>query len=183
MKGVRRISYGENDEFKLNMAQQRILDALAWYESNGNNSPTLNQVGAVALIAAPSGHFNNTIGPLSSHGLITRNGDGTMSLTDKGRPLAAVPDSVSSLRAYHEVLLNRVRKVKSAGGKTVEMLEAIIESGEAGLTNEELSQKVGTAYPSGHFNNMIGPLSTLGLIRRREGRNEPTEIIFPRGLV
>jgi hypothetical protein len=34
----------------------------------------------------------------------------------------------------------------------------------------------------GHFSNTIGPLSTVGLITRRDGIVRPTNILFPEGL-
>lgn len=62
----------QDGELKLNKTQQRIIDALAWYESLGNQEPTLTQIGAVALIDPTGGHFSNMVGPLSTAGLVTR---------------------------------------------------------------------------------------------------------------
>src|SRR5207249_1657481 len=50
-------------DLKITATQQRILDALAWYESIGNFFPSTLQVGAIALIDASGGHFSNTVGP------------------------------------------------------------------------------------------------------------------------
>lgn len=161
--------------------QQRILDALAWYESIGNGEPTTPQVGAIALIDATGGHFSNTIGPLSSQGLVVR-GSGTLRLTDAGRALAVVPESVASLDDYHEVLRSRVRRARSAGGKTIEILNAIIAHRGEEVTTAEIGEKVGIDHTGGHFSNMIGPLGTIGLIERRSGVVRPTEILFPPGL-
>ena len=168
-------------ELKISATQQRILDALAWFESIGNSSPTTLQVGAVALIDATGGHFSNTVGPLSSHGLVVR-GAGSINLTDKGRQFAQIPESVSTLADYHDVLRQRIRRAKSAGGKTVDMLNVIINRGGADLTAEEIGREVEIDHTGGHFSNTIGPLGTLGLIRRSHGVISPTDIIFPPGL-
>jgi len=168
-------------ELKISQTQQRILDALAWFESIGNNQPSVLQIGAVALIDATGGHFSNTVGPLSSHGLITR-GNGVIVLTEKGRQFAQVPESVATLNDYHDVLRQRVRKLKSASGKTIEILNVIINRGGADVTTEEIGREVGIDHTGGHFSNSIGPLGGIGLIRRNHGVVTPTEILFPPGL-
>jgi hypothetical protein len=171
----------DGEALKINPMQQRILDAIAWYESIGNMNPSTLQVGAIALIDSTGGHFSNTVGPLSSFGLVTRT-PGMISLTDKGREFATVPDSVGTLDDYHEVLRSRLRKAKSAGGKSVEILNAIIAKGGESMTTEEIGLATGMDHTGGHFSNMIGPLGTLGLIRRERGVVTPTDIIFPPGL-
>lgn len=168
-------------DFKPNATQQRILDALAWYRSIGQDTPSVLQVGAIALIDASGGHFSNTVGPLSSNGLIVR-GNGSMSLTDEGSKYARVPDAVGTLADYHQVLRERVRKARSASNKTVEMLDVIIRRGGDEVRAEEIGREVGIDHLGGHFSNTIGPLGTLGLIRRASGIVRPTEIVFPPGL-
>lgn len=178
----RRIEHAANNgEFAISAPQQRILDALAWYESIGNFLPSTLQVGAVALIDANGGYFSNTVGPLSANGLVQR-GQGTIALTDEGRKYAKLPQQISSLDDYHEMLRHRVRRARSAGGKTVDMLDAIIRKGGEELTAEELGNEVNIDHSGGYFSNMIGPLSTIGLVRRSHGRIQPTEIVFPPGL-
>lgn len=168
-------------EFKINSAQQRILDALAWYESLGNIRPTLPQVGAVALIDTTGGYFSNSCGPLSVNGLVNRE-NGTLSLTEEGRKFASTPDSVGSLDDYHEVLRRRVLKMRSASNKTVDILNVIINRGGAELTSEEIGAEANIDHTGGYFSNSIGPLSTLGLIKRQRGMIVPTEILFPEAL-
>ena len=170
-----------NGDFKLSRKQQEILNALAWYESIGIPEPTTLQVGAIALIDASGGHFSNVTGPLSSNGLIVR-APGVIALTDLGRQHASVPEQVATLADYHDVLRNRVRKVKSAGGKTIDILNVVISRGGAPVTTEEIGQEAQIDHTGGHFSNMIGPLSTVGLIKRNRGVVEPTDVLFPPGL-
>lgn len=169
-------------DLAINATQQRILNALAWYESLGNSSPTATQVGAVALIDPTGGYFSNTIGPLSSAALVVR-GNGVLSLTDAGRQLAEPIESPGTLADYHDVLRQRVRKMKSASGKTIEMLNAIIDQSGASITAEQLGQAVGIDHTGGYFSNTIGPLGTAGLIQRRAGMITPTDVLFPEALV
>ncbi len=171
-----------DNDFRPSGTQQRILDALAWFESIGNPRPTNLQVGAIALIDSTGGHFSNVVGPLSSNGLVER-GAGAMALTEQGRAIASVPEQIATLEDYHKVLRERVRRARSAGGKTIEMLNAIIARGGSEITNEEIGAAVGIDHTGGHFSNMIGPLGTVGLIERRSGIVRPTEVLFPPGLV
>jgi hypothetical protein len=168
-------------DLSLNKTQQRILDALAWYESIGITEPTSLQVGAIALIDVTGGHFSNTVGPLSSGGLIERD-DGVIRLTEAGRAVAKLPARLHTLEEYHDMLRNRVRKARSATGKTVEVLDAIIAGGGAELSSEEVGAAVGIDHTGGHFSNTIGPLGTLGLIERKNGKVKPTNLLFPEGV-
>ncbi|MEW6212849.1 MAG: DUF87 domain-containing protein [Acidobacteriota bacterium] len=171
----------DNSDLQISQTQQRILDALAWYESIGIREPSNLQIGAVALIDSTGGHFSNVVGPLSSHGLVERGG-GVMRLTEKGRARASIPERISTLDEYHDMLRARVRRARSASGRTVEMLDAIIAHGGEAVSAEEIGRAVGIDHTGGHFSNTIGPLSTLGFIERRQGIVRPTEILFPPGL-
>lgn len=168
-------------DLHLSSSQQRVLDAIAFYEQIGNSEPTNIQVGAVALMDATGGHFSNVVGPLSSGGLVVRAG-GRMRLTEAGRTLANAPEYEPTLAAYHNVLRERVRRMKSGSNRTVDVLDAIIRGNGREVSNEEIGLALGIDHTGGHFSNVIGPLSTLGLIRRRDGKNTPTEILFPEGL-
>lgn len=174
-------NYAGSDTPEINKTQQRILDALAWYESLGQYAPSIIQVGAVALIDPTGGHFSNTVGPLSSGGLVER-GDGTLKLTDAGRALANPVESVGTLAEYHDVLRARVRKMKSANGKTIEILNVVIEAAGGELSTEEIGRAVGVDHTGGHFSNSIGPLGTAGFIKRNKGIVTPTLVLFPEAL-
>lgn len=129
----------------------------------------------------PGGHFSNTVGPLSSNGLVVRE-RGQMQLTDTGRSIANTIDAPASLDEYHNVLRQRVRKMKSASGRTIDMLDTVIAAGGEALTTEEIGAAIGIDHTGGHFSNTIGPLSTAGLITRSSGIVRPTEVLFPSGL-
>lgn len=167
--------------FTPNSAQQRILDALAWYESLGDDAPSLIKIGAVALLDPTGGYFSNTVGPLITNDLVIR-GNGRLTLTDSGRERAKAPERATSLAAYHDVLRQRVRKMKSASGKTIAILDAIVDMRGAQLTTDEIGSAVGIDHTGGYFSNSIGPLTTAGLIQRKGGVVTPTDVLFPGGL-
>src|SRR4029079_12224777 len=99
------------------------------------------------------------------------------------RVVANIPEDLGTLDDYHEVLRKRVRRAKSASGRTVDMLNSIISYGGAKVSTEVIGKEVGIDHTGGHFSNTIGPLSTLGLIKRSQGFVEPTEVLFPLGLI
>jgi hypothetical protein len=165
----------------LNRKQQQILDALAWWESIGVNEPTNAQLGAIALIDTSGGYFSNVAGPLSSTGLIER-GMGTTRLTDAGRQVATVPQHTTSLAEYHDMMRERVRRHRSSNGKTIAILDVVIDAGGRDVTNAEIGDAAAIDTTGGYFSNSIGPLSTIGLIERRAGVVRPTELLFPPGL-
>lgn len=170
------------DGVNINSVQQRILDAIAWFDSIGTQNPTGLQVGAVALIDSTGGYFSNMVGPLCTGGLVNR-GNGRMSLTDAGRKVAQVPDSISTMADYHDMLRERVKRARNAGGPTVKILDCIICRKGQHISVEEIGREVGIDHTGGYFSNMIGPLSTLGLIERSRGYVMPTEVLFPPGIV
>lgn len=159
-------------------ASQKILDALAWLESIGVSNPSTVQVGAVAQIDPTGGYFSNSVGPLSSAGLVHR-ANGVITLTADGRLAARQPESEPTLAAYHDMLCERVRKLGS--NKTADMLRFIVNAGEP-ITTQALGEAVSIDPSGGYFSNTIGPLGTLGLIRRNSGVITPTDILFPPGL-
>lgn len=168
-------------DLTLTKKQQQILDGLAWLESIGNEYPSNTQLGAVALIDTTGGYFSNVVGPLSSAGLVER-GDGHTRLTDAGRALADLPERVASLADYHDVLRSRILKMKSAARRTIDILDFIISKRGKSVTTAEIGEAVGIDHTGGYFSNMIGPLSTAGVIERREGVVTPTDVLFPEGL-
>lgn len=169
-------------DLTLNKTQQRVLDALAWWKSIGNDAPSSLQVGAVAVVDASGGYFSNLVGPLSSAGLITR-GSGTLSLTAAGHELANEPARHTTLADYHSMLRERVRRARNASGKTVAILDVVIGRNGDEVTTEEIGAEVHIDHTGGYFSNTIGPLGSLGFITRpRPGVVAPTEILFPPGL-
>lgn len=160
--------------------QQRVLDALAWWANLGVNQPTRNQVGLVARISASGGYFDNTIGPLSAAGYITR-GQGTLSLTDAGFEMANEPADTQTIDQYHDVIRAQLK------GSTLRFFNTLVENyatnGTDAISREELGAKTGISPAGGYFDNSIGPLGTMGLIQRRAGMIEPTDLMFPPDLV
>lgn len=165
-----------NPNPELTAAQKRVLNALAWWENIGVSAPTRGQVGFVAKIKPTGGYFSNTIGPLSTNGYVEASG-GNLKLTELGRQNASFPDKAPTLEEYHKSI-KEVLKVNSQR----RVVEAILEANGEPISVEDIGQAANINPAGGYFSNTVGPLSTLGLIERRDGIVHPTELLFPKNL-
>lgn len=156
--------------------QQRILDAIAWWQSLGVDAPSRSQVGFVASIRPSGGHFKNTIGPLLGGGLLVATGD-LLGLTERGDAAATRPDAAPTLGAYHEMLRSMMQT-----GPQRRILDAVIEGGGAAVPLEEIGRACAISIDGGHFKNTTGPLKSLGLIVRDGDAFAPTDLLFPPSL-
>lgn len=156
---------------------QRILNALAWWEGIGVDNPSRMQIGIIAKVNASGGYFDNVIGPLVTEALVER-GSGTARLTSEGRTKAEAPEAVYSLAEYHALIRAQIKS-----GPSIRMFDALCEHGMSEITREELGAASNVNPGGGYFDNTIGPLATLGLVDRRQGKVTPTELMFPESLV
>lgn len=137
-------------------AEQRVLDAVAWWQAAGIPGPTRHQVAFVAGYTV-NGHFNNMVGGLRTKGLVDYPHGGGVSLTDAGAQAAQAPDVTLTL----DGLIAAVSAVLK-GDAMRRIFRAVVDAG-ADLTREELAAKTGYTV-NGHFNNMVGSLRSLGVI-------------------
>lgn len=162
----------------LTATQQRILDSIALMESIGVEEPSTAAVGLIAGIDPTGGYFSNTVGPLGSAGLVER-GQGTIRLTEIGCASARMPETTPTLEDYH-ALLRKVLAKK--GAATARIFDALVQNGNQEIATAALGELVNIDATGGYFSNTIGPLGTLGLIDRRQGRIIPTALMFPESL-
>jgi len=158
----------------LSKPMSKVLDAVARYARFGLLSPSAGQVAVMAGYSPGAGHFNNTVGQLVTSGHVVRD-NGAIRLAE-GIEIAAAPPTLEDL---HE----QIRGLRSLGGPHRKVLDYIIGQGDIEIRVDEIAIATGYAPGTGHFNNTIGRLSTLGLVDRpRSGFVRPTEILFPKGL-
>lgn len=137
-------------------AEQRLLDAIAWWKAAGVDMPTRHQVAFVARYTV-NGHINNMFGALRGKGFIDYPSGGGVSLTEAGARAAAPVDEEPS----RTELVSRVLEVLK-GEAQRRIFSAIVEAGRD-LSREELAEATNYTV-NGHFNNMVGSLRSLGLV-------------------
>ena len=177
------VSAGDAGMFLLLVALtgQRIRPYLLVLAASVQDAPGLSYLWSYVCFAGIAALLVGGYVLRRAGGLVVR-GQGTIALTYAGRALAQPLESGATLEEYHQVLRNRVRRMKSASGKTIDILNTIIEAGGESLTTEAIGQAIGVDHTGGYFSNCIGPLGTVGLVTRRAGEVTPTEVLFPRGL-
>ena len=143
------------DEETITNPQQKILDAIAWFESIGIMEPRQEAVAFVAGYTFGGGAFNNPRSKLNTGGYVVYKGKG-ISLTDKGRGLAETP----MIELTKEGLQAQVMNVLPNPHQDV--LRALLNLYPHPVSKDELSGIVGRR--GGAFNNPLSRLRTMGLI-------------------
>ena len=151
---------------KLASGERRILTALAQYPEGRSKV----QIAVLTGYAVSGGGFNNYLGALRSRGLIAGDGD-NLRITESGmhelgswEPLPAG----SGLVDYWRARLGKAERL---------ILETLTEAYPDALTKEEVAAKAGYEPSGGGFNNALGRLRTLELIRGR-GQLQASDILF-----
>jgi hypothetical protein len=139
----------------VSQSEQRILDAIAWWRAAGVEHPTRHQAAFVAGYTV-NGHFNNQCGALRGRGLIDYPGGGTLSLLPAGEVVANAPDA----KPTRDDLVRHVTAVLK-GEPMRRLFMALVDAAEP-LQREELASRCGYTV-NGHFNNLCGALTGIGV--------------------
>lgn len=128
--------------------QHRVLRSLAMWKALGHDAPSREMVAAASGYSPSSGGFNNLLGSLATAGAIGKPMPGHVSLlVDEA---AMTPDQGRDMLLGY--LSNPQRK----------LVDAL--NGAGTMSRDDLGHATGYSASSGGFNNLIGSLSTLGLI-------------------
>lgn len=128
--------------------QRRVLRSLAMWKALGHDAPSREMVAAASGYSPSSGGFNNLLGSLATAGAIGKPMAGHVSLlVDEA---GMTPDQGRDMLLGY--LSNPQRK----------LVDAL--NGAGTMSRDDLGHATGYSASSGGFNNLIGSLSTLGLI-------------------
>lgn len=158
--------------------EQRILDAIAWLESIGVESPEQPAVAFLAGYTANGGAYNNPRGRLNARALVEYRPGKCIALTDAGRALANTPSAPCSNADLHERVLQRL------GGPEQRLLRPLLDAYPTPMTSADLAGAAGYTAGAGAFNNPRGRLKSLGLIEYRPaGFVVARSLLFPLGQI
>jgi hypothetical protein len=138
--------------------EQRILDALAWLESIGVETPEHSAVAFLAGYTVGGGAFNNPRGRLRKRGFVAYVPGDRIQLTDAGRSAANVPDAPLTSATLHERVLERLP------GPEQRLLAPLLDAYPKAMHNDELAAAAGYTAGAGAYNNPRGRLRSLGLV-------------------
>lgn len=154
-------------------SEQKVLDAIAWFESIGIAAPKKISVAFVAGYSGTSGGYNNLCGMLRSKGFIAYPSAGALALTEAGNAIAQRPQSSPTQEELHEKVL---AVIPVPEGK---LLRQLLNVYPADLSVQELADASGYQASSGGFNNLKGRLRSLGLADYpTAGRVRAADLLF-----
>ncbi len=142
----------------LNGPEQRILDALAWWESVGVERPSRVQVAVIARYSPSGGAFQNPLGALRTKGFVEYPSSGAVELTSEGRARANAPGEPATSEELHE----RLRGILN--GPQWRILEPLLASYPEPMSRADLAAAAVYEPNGGAFQNPLGLLRSLGLI-------------------
>lgn len=152
--------------------ERRILNAIAWLNSIGVESPEITAVAFLSGYRPNGGAFNNPKGALRSRGLVIYDGK-ALRLTDTGHALAEIPDTTLTQGELHAKIKSRLP------GPESKLFTEIVRCYPGEISLEDLAEKTGYSVGGGAFNNPRGRLRTLGLIEYVNGGVRARDILFP----
>lgn len=115
----------------------------------GHDSPSREMVAAAAGYAPSSGNFNNLLGSLGTMGAIGKPMPGHVSLLMDAETM--------SRDDGRDMLLNNLSNPQRK-------LVAALTQHAGAVSREQLGEATGYSAASGNFNNLLGSLSTLGIV-------------------
>ena len=141
----------------LSRPQQRILDALAWFESIGIVRVKRNQVAFVAGTSPVSSAYANNVSNLHTRKLVDYPIDGHLSLSDGGRNVARAPEDAPTPESLQAAVLRKLTN------KEADLLRVLLSHYPESLSREDLAEKAGVSPASSAYANNVSHLSSLEL--------------------
>lgn len=167
----------ETNGSDLTVPQQRILDALARFESLGLRDAAKNNAAVFADQSPSSSGFTNNLGHLRTLGLIQYPTAGRVALTDAGRERANPPEPIQSVTELHEAWYAKLSRPKVA------ILSELIAIYPSEIDKTQLAEQANQSASSSGYTNNLGALRSLGLIEYpKPGMVVATELLFPKEL-
>ncbi len=139
-------------------SEQRILDALGWLQAANLYPPPRQRLGWVAGYKPSGGRFNNLVGAMNSAGLIHYPTQGFIAFTDAGAACAEVPSKPLTVEDMQKLVLQRLSESER------KVLSPLLDRYPAALSRVELAAASDYDHEGGRFNNLVGRLSSLGLV-------------------
>lgn len=153
--------------------EQRILDAIAWLESLGIETPEQTAVAFLAGYTTGGGGYNNPRGSLRTKGYIDYVPGDKLRLTEPGREQSNYPDTVLTNEELQRRVMDRLP------GPEKKILRVILDAYPEAISNEACATASGYTEGGGGYNNPRGRLRTLGLIEYVSGGLRARDILFP----
>ncbi len=151
-------SAATNGTEPLTTAQQRLLNALAWWAAIGVDAVDRSQLAFAADFKATGSHLRNRLSELRGHGLIRDEGSGRVALSDAGRSAAETPTAPLTSDAVQAMVLARLT------GAQRKLLTPLLAEYPHAMTRGALATRAGFEVAGSHFRNRLSELRGAGLL-------------------
>ena len=148
--------------------EQRILDAIRWWNVMGIAAPSHAQVAFIAGYSHKSGTWATYLSRLRSDGLIEGRGDLVLTPSATANDPAAPPNG----EALRSIVLSKI------DGPLQRILAPILAAYPRGLSHEAAGEAAGYSHTSGTWATYLSRLRTLDLIDGR-GELKAQDWLFP----
>lgn len=158
----------------LSASEQRILDALAAFESLGLIEIHRSNVAVFANQSPKSSAFTNNLSRLRSQNLIYYPSGGRISLTDHGRTYVKSIIPIDTLTQLHQAWYEKLSKSQA------KIVQALVQRYPSAVDRYILAGLVGQSATSSAYTNNLSTLRALGLIDYpRPKQVVVTKLLFP----
>ena len=164
----------QTDNGKFGGPEQRILDALAWFEAIGIDEPEQVAVAFMAGYSVKSSSFGVPKSRLIKQGAISYPSPGRMQLTETGRGLAHDVGVPATNEGLQKMILSKL------DGPARRLLEPLLRIYPHHMSNDELATEAGYSVSSSSYGVPRSRLKSLGLIEYpASGQLRARDILFP----
>jgi uncharacterized protein len=164
----------------INKPQQAILDALAWFEAVGINSPSRSNVAAMAGIGPRSSGYRANVSTLSARELLGYPQSDCLALTEKGRGAANAVTDLVRMEDLHQAWLNS----RALSQPQKHLLQILLQIYPKAIAREQPAAKANVGAASSGYRANISTLSGFQLVVYPSPNmvQANAEILFPAGL-
>ena len=156
--------------------EQRILDAIAWFEAIGVEDPEQPAVAFLAGYSFKSSSYTVPRSILARKQTVEYRANGRIQLTPKGRALAHDTDTPATNAGLHHMIYAKLP------GPEGRLLRPLIEAYPDAMTNEDLAHDAGYSAASSSYSVPRSRLKSFGLIEYpASGQVRARDILFPIG--
>lgn len=153
-------------------SQQRVLDAIAWWEAIGIKPVARHRASVIAGLSPKASTFGVYVSKLAQAGLVDTSTPGSVALTDAGRAAANNPGKINR----RDVVLQARAMLKPAAAN---VFDEIVARYPNWIERGDLADIVGLSRTASTLGVYISESSKLGFVETRPGVVRAAEWMMP----
>lgn len=167
----RRSEVGGTD---LSGPEQKLLDALAFWEGSGETSPRRAAVATIAGYSPTSTSFTKAMCALRTKGMVSYPSSECLRLEEGGRSVANPTSFTGGLGEFH------YRIYRKLTGPEAAVLRSLVAAYPNAISREEAAEQAGYSITSTSFTKALCALRTLGYVEYPDSSSAVAQsVLFP----